>query len=131
MSNEFGSPKNRDFITLSEIATKFGLDNNDCYQFLINLKNYTDILASWELLDNTSEYIINKCNISKYTCIQCGAIDINCHHYESNIYCDKCFNKIREEEQGEKGRKTVKQISESEVPPHLLARLKAKEVNVK
>lgn len=131
MSNEFGSPKNRDFITLSEIAIKFGLDNSDCYQFLINLKNYTDILASWELLDNTSEYIINKCNISKYTCIQCGAIDINCYHYESNIYCDKCFNKIREEEQGEKGRKTVKQISESEVPPHLLARFKAKEVNVK
>lgn len=129
-NNEFGVQTNRDFITYSELKHKFGLETNkDCYHFLNTLKNNTDILASWEVINDTCEFIINKSEIQKYKCNRCSVIDINCHQYDFNIYCDNCFNKIREEEQAETGRKTVKQVSESQIPPHLLARLKAKEAN--
>lgn len=123
-----------DYIRLNEIQNVFGLESEEqTYYFLKNYKsNYSnDVLKPFSFNQKMNHVVIKYDAISKFRCSQCSKIDVDYHLYDDKVYCEDCYKKIRDEENGDKGRKTIKEVDESDIPPHILAKLKAKESDLK
>jgi hypothetical protein len=123
-----------DYIRLSELQNIFYMESEEqTYYFFKNYKSdySNDVLKPFSFDQKFNHVVIKYDAVSKFRCSQCSKIDVDYHLYDDKIYCEDCYKKIRDEENGEKGRKTIKEIDESDIPPHILAKLKAKESDLK
>ena len=123
-----------DYIRINELQNIFGLESEEeTYYFLKKYKSTysNDVLIPFSFNQKFNHVVIKHDAISKYRCSQCNEIDVDYHLYDDKIYCSECYKTIRDEENGENGRRTIKEIHESDIPPHILAKLKAKECDLK